>query len=283
MQESAPCIEMSVPQRFEIRKQVGSLAGRKVAEQLLRHERRGQGFEFIDRRREEVGPLAGGIDDGNGLFGAVHDETRHGPAVVRHGGPRSIFGGDRLGGVEQTFEQLPAIEPGPDAVDRGADAAPLSSHRMAAATLHNARLGEEPPAAIGITRGREDRGRVDRGAQPPHPPLGRQEPFEEPSHDYVGPRGRVEHERARGGGQGIVGDRIGERRGLSRRAEEIAEQSCAFRVAIVRPPRRLEEPLGFRRGEIGVGGLRALHLGRDLATDLPPLPRRVAALLGESR
>ena len=102
----------------------------------------------------------------------MHDETRHGPAILRHGGPRSVFGGDRLGGFEQTFEQLPAIEPGSDAVERGADAAPLSSHRMATATLHNARFGEEPPAAVGIAGGREDRGRIDRAAQPHHPPIG---------------------------------------------------------------------------------------------------------------
>ena len=53
--------------------------------------------------------------------------------------------------------------------------------------------------------------------------------------------------------------------------------------AIVRPPRRLDEPLGFGRGDVGVGGLRPLRLGRNLAAELPPLPRRVAALLGERR
>ena len=154
---------------------------------------------------------------------------------------------------------------------------------MAAATLHNARLGEEPPAAVGIAGGREDRGRIDRAAQPHHPPIGRQEPLEESGDDRVGRCSRVEHERASGGGQGIVGDRVGERRGLSRRIEEIAEQPRALRVAIVRPPRRLDEPLGFGRGDVGVGGLRPLRLGRNLAAELPPLPRRVAALLGERR
>ena len=125
---------------------------------------------------------------------------------------------------------------------------------MAAAALNRLRLGEEPQAAIGIAVEREERVGVDCRAQPPDPPLRRQESLEEADDDRIGRGHGIQNESAGGCGQRVVGHGVGEHRRPRSGSEDLVDESLPLGETGGRPRGRVAQSLFLSRGEVCIAG-----------------------------